>query len=133
MEDSIIQSDERHIFSEFLMYFEDTFIGGFSRQGRLNPLFNITLWNQRNRVMNSLPTTNNNIEGWHRAFSSIVSAHHPNIFAFLSALKLENSLTDHKIDIAIINTDVQGQRGGRYDCITNQIISIIENRKICPI
>ncbi|KII60893.1 hypothetical protein RF11_06116 [Thelohanellus kitauei] len=109
------------------MYFEDIFIGRFSRQGRLSPLFNISLRNQGNRVMNRLPRTNNNIEGWHRTFSSMVSANHQNIFAFLNVNKLENPFTDLKIDTAISITDVQGQRGERYDNFTNQITSIIDD------
>ncbi|KII73922.1 hypothetical protein RF11_15624 [Thelohanellus kitauei] len=74
-----------------------------------------------------IPRTINNIEGWHRAFSSMVSANYPNVCAFLNATKLENSLTDHKIDTAISTADFQGQRGERYDNNTNQITSILEN------
>ncbi|KII61472.1 hypothetical protein RF11_12888 [Thelohanellus kitauei] len=77
--------------------------------------------------MNSLPRTNNNFEGWHRAFSSMESANHPYVLAFLNAIKSENPFTDLKKDTAISITDVQGQRGVRYTNITNQITSIIDD------
>jgi len=45
-----------------------------------------------------LPKTNNNIEGWHRAFSSLLAASHPSISRLIEILKKEQHLTDIKIN-----------------------------------
>ena len=56
--------------SDFLHYFEKTWIGLEHHGRRRCPLFPIELWNVRDRVERALPRTNNSVEGWHRAFDS---------------------------------------------------------------
>ncbi|KAF7684675.1 hypothetical protein CDIK_4440, partial [Cucumispora dikerogammari] len=47
-------------------YFETTYIGTFG----LNPRFPIEFWNNRQNVLDTLPRTNNAVEGWHNVFRS---------------------------------------------------------------
>jgi hypothetical protein len=48
-----------------------------------------------------LPKTNNSIEGWHRAFSSLLAASHPTIWQLIEVLKKEQHLTEIKINLFI--------------------------------
>ncbi|KII72647.1 hypothetical protein RF11_10389 [Thelohanellus kitauei] len=131
IEDVLREEGSCEILNEFIMYFEDTFIGRFTRQGRVQPRFGISLWNQRDRTINDLPRTNNHIEGWHRAFSSMISCNHPNIFTFLLFLKKEQSLSDNKIDGAILNS-ANNHRNTRYEIISSQLKATIENYHQLP-
>ena len=54
-----------------LDYFETNYIGELRRGRRLLPLFLHELWNMHNRILNELPRTNNNLEGWHTRFSTM--------------------------------------------------------------
>ena len=53
--------------SDFLLYFEKTWVGIEHHGRRRRPLYPIALWNVRDRVERVLPRTNNSVEGWHRA------------------------------------------------------------------
>ncbi|KII71404.1 hypothetical protein RF11_11510 [Thelohanellus kitauei] len=95
---SIVSSDLINTFRPILDYFEDNFVGRFHRTARSVPRFAIEIWNQYDRVMNNLGRTNNNIEEWHRAFSSLAFARHPKISVFLEVLKNEQNISDLKIN-----------------------------------
>lgn len=80
-------------------YFEDTYIGRLRRRRqRAQPTFPVDVWNVYNNVQNSLPRTNNSVEGWNRKIQTAVSAHHPNIWRFLGILKREQSINNTHID-----------------------------------
>ena len=64
--DSLSDELDNHL-SDFLQYFEKTWIGLEHHGRRHRPLFSIELWNVRDRVERALPRTNNSVEGWHRA------------------------------------------------------------------
>ena len=55
------------------------------------------MWNMRDRTLQNLPRTNNNVEGWHRRLQVDVGAHHPNFWHFLDIIKREESLTHVEI------------------------------------
>ncbi|KII65317.1 hypothetical protein RF11_02737 [Thelohanellus kitauei] len=97
-EDHFNQENVIEEFRPLLNYFEDNYIGRFGRLSRADPIFPISYWNQYNRVIENLPRTNNNLEGWHNGFNMLVNCSHPHIFQFLSSLKDEQSLIDVKID-----------------------------------
>jgi hypothetical protein len=62
-------------------YFEETWIGRPTRRNiRRPPVFDLKLWNQYDITQAGLPKTNNYIEGWHRAFLSLLGAFHPTIW-----------------------------------------------------
>jgi hypothetical protein len=80
-------------------YFETNWIGKRLRSGnRRAPRHPIPLWNQYDATLQGLPKTNNAIEGWHRVFSSLLSAYHPTICKFIEALRKEQGLNETKIE-----------------------------------
>lgn len=80
----------------------------FSRQWR-QPMFEPSLWNVRSRTLENEPRTNNQLEGWHRRFKTIVDKHHPNIFQFIDKLKGEQARTETVIEQLIAGTDPKTQ------------------------
>jgi hypothetical protein len=95
---------DQNIFSPELQvivdYFEDTWIDRPQRRGRQRrpPLFALNMWNCFDGVQHGLPKTNNSVKGWHRGFQMQLSAEHPNIWKFISALKREQSLNELRIE-----------------------------------
>ena len=85
---------EHRRYRSLLDYFEDNYIGR-SRRGRARaqPKFPIGLWNVVSRTEMDLPRTNNNVEGWHNRFSSIINGAHPTLRKFLENLKTEEILS----------------------------------------
>jgi len=80
-------------------YFEDNFIGRPDKRGnRRNPVFPLTLWNINQRVVESLPRTNNSVEGWHCGFQSSLQCSHPTLWKLLDQLIWENEL--HRLTVA---------------------------------
>ena len=82
----------------YLEYFKGTWLGSPGRLGkRSKPLFSITLWNQFENAWNGNQKTNNNVEGWHRAFQLGMGFAHPTITKFLQYLRKEQSFTENRI------------------------------------
>ena len=79
-------------------YFEDNFIGRPDRRGNHRyPVFPLTLWNVNQRVLESLPRTNNSVEGWHCGFQSSLQCSHPTLWKLLDQLIRENEL--HRLTV----------------------------------
>ena len=55
-------------FDNFVLYFERTWVGSTTRR----PSYPIERWNQRDRILQELMTTNNKIEGFHHGFITSV-------------------------------------------------------------
>lgn len=109
-------------------YFEDTWIGRPQRRGRQRrqPLFAHTMWNCYDGVRDGLPKTNNFIEGWHRGFQMQISADHPSIWKFISALKREQSLNELKIEQYISGEQPQvGHK--RYRDSADRLLRLVNN------
>jgi hypothetical protein len=83
---------------EVVDYFEDTWIGRPTANGRRAPRFSLDLWNVFDAVVDGLPKTNNACEGWHRGFMELVGGHHPTIWKFFKALKLEQSKNEMVVE-----------------------------------
>ena len=79
-------------------YFEDTWVERASRRGRRPPRFLINMWNCFEAAAESMPKTNNAVEGWHTGFEATVDAVHPNIFKLVEALQREQTLADTKYE-----------------------------------
>lgn len=80
-------------------YFEDTWIGRPNRHGpRRAPIYPIRLWNVYQRTLNGEHRTNNNIEGWHRRFQSVIGCFRPSIFRCINALKIEQKHCEAQIE-----------------------------------
>ena len=80
--------------SDFLHYYEKTWIGLEHHGRRRQPLFSIDLWNVRDRVEQTLPRTNNSVEGWHRAFVVRINIVHPSIPKLIRKILIEQSNTE---------------------------------------
>ena len=91
-------------------YFEDNFIGRPDRRGiRKQPIFSIASWNVYDRVLESLPRTNNSVEGWHNGFQRSLMCSHPTIWRLIEHLKKEDGAAT-----AVLN--------GTVTCWTNRSI-----------
>jgi hypothetical protein len=95
-------------------YFEETWIGRPTRLGvRRPPNFSLELWNQYDSTLAGLLKTNNNVEGWHRAFSSLLGSCHPTIWQLyptIDILKNQQNLTDIKINQFIVGQEPPKQK-----------------------
>ena len=87
------QSEE---LSDFLHYFEKTWIGIEHHGRRRRPLYPIALWNVRDRVERVLPRTNSLLEGWHRAFDLRINTTHPS-FSKIILEQSDNEITLEKL------------------------------------
>lgn len=93
-------TDDIDIPSEFVTYFESTYIGSIqgrgNRQKRSSPTFPIQTWNVTKRVAADLPRSNNSIEGFHSALKSSITSTHPNIWKLCTSMKGECSRSETK-------------------------------------
>jgi len=96
--DTVFFTDNEQLLEGLIDYFEDNYIGHLLRHRRRSPRYAIDLWNCHDAVVDGIPKTNNNIEGWHRRFSSLIGASHPTIWKFIDALKKEESLVKFKLN-----------------------------------
>ena len=62
------------------------------------PLFAINFWNVNKRTKNDDHWTNNQIEGWHKRFQSVLSCGNPGFFTCVKALKREQVSTTNKVN-----------------------------------
>ena len=70
------------------------------------PLFDVELWNVRDRVERSLPRTNNSVEDWHRAFDQRINMTHPTTSKLIRKIVVEQSSNEilwKKLDVAMNN------------------------------
>ncbi|KAF0752026.1 MULE domain-containing protein, partial [Aphis craccivora] len=121
------------LLSDFLDYFESTWIGKLCRnKKRRNPRFPIELWNCYNLVKYDIPKTNNSVEGWHNSFNSTLNALHPSIWKFIEALKKEEKLNRLKMHQFLAGTEPR-QKLKKYKDTASRIKAIcndFENRSI---
>ena len=86
--------------SDFLHYFEKTWISLEHHRRRRRPLFPMELWNVRDRVERALTRTNNSVEGWHKAFDIWINITHPCVSKLIRKIILEqndNEITLEKV------------------------------------
>ncbi|CAM4818333.1 unnamed protein product [Rotaria magnacalcarata] len=68
--------------------------------GRKKPQFDHKLWNIHDRVVATVPRSNNSVEGWHNAFASRVAISHPTIVKLGEKIRREQS--KFEVDMAKI-------------------------------
>ncbi|KII61182.1 hypothetical protein RF11_11267 [Thelohanellus kitauei] len=102
-------------------YFEDAYIGRFNRRNRSIPPFPIPIWNQYNRVIENQPRTNNSVEGWHRAFSSIFNGPHLNSYNFIKKLIEEEALTHYRLNRIEVGDELKPSLNPKYIRINQRI------------
>lgn len=81
-----------------LDYFEDTWLGRRTRDGRRKPLFPPTLWSCYNSVLTGSPRTDNGVEAWHRGFEALTSGNHENIYRTVNNFQKAQSLTNLAVE-----------------------------------
>lgn len=102
--DALVASDyyveNKELFAPIIQYFEPNWVIKRGKRSK-TPRFPHGLWNCYMSVINNSPKTNNDIEGWHRGFSSKLNISHASVWKFCNTIQLEQSLTENKIsDIA---------------------------------
>ncbi|XP_042210753.1 uncharacterized protein LOC121858377 [Homarus americanus] len=88
---SALDDETDELLSEFLGYFEATWIGVVQRGRRRRPAFELRLWNILERNTQGLPRTTNSFEGWHRGFEQRMAITHPTVCRLVSKLRKEQS------------------------------------------
>ena len=108
-------------------YFEDTYIGRPNRRGnRQSPLFPLDLWNVHLRTVEDEDRTNNQIEGFHRGFQSLIGAQVPNVFRFIEVLGKQQMLKETEVQQLIGGHEPPPKRK-KYQCCDERIKSILKN------
>ncbi len=79
-------------------YFEETWIGRQTAMGsRQEPMFPVELWNMYDRAVSNDRRANNNMEGWHRRFQSVIQCSRRTIFKCINAMRLEQKRNEDLI------------------------------------
>lgn len=112
---------------EVVDYFENTWIGRQPRIGeRLQPTFSIELWNLYDRTKNDQARTNNNLEGWHTRFQSLLQCSNPTIFRCLNAIKMEQKRNEDFIARLSAGENPPPQKK-KYKAVSDRIKRIVNN------
>jgi len=125
MEDEFFVQNEA-LLLDFIGYFERTWLGPFNlrRTERIAPIFSITLWNCFHSVLEELPKTNNNCEGFHNALASLLGASHPTIYKLVDGLKDKQTLTQLKMNQ--FNAGTVPPPNKKYQRAAKQLQAIVE-------
>ena len=84
--------------TEFVSYFEATWLGEKSLRGRrTGASFLPQIWCQYENAKEMRQKTNNAVEGWHRAIKGSLGYVHRTIFKFLDFLRQEQSAAENKL------------------------------------
>ena len=75
----------------------------------------IEVWNVRNRTVEGIPRTQNQVEGWHRGIQSMFDGNRPTIWSFLAGLQREQVLQHGEL----VQLRAGGQ-GRRISRVSNQ-------------
>jgi hypothetical protein len=111
------------ILSDFLAYFEGTWLGIVQRGRRRRPKFDIAIWNVHNRVEGNLPRTNNSVEGWHRAFDQRMSVTHPSLGRLVSKLRKEQASTELMIEQ--LDMGVRMRKNKQYEAVNTRLQALV--------
>ncbi|RNA06261.1 hypothetical protein BpHYR1_004371 [Brachionus plicatilis] len=76
-----------------LKYFETYYLGVKSRIERIPPRFPPELWNVSERIVDSLPRTNNSVEAWHKQFEGCCGKN-PGVYKLIQNFREEQKLQE---------------------------------------
>ena len=109
-----------------LDYFERTYVGAVVAGVRAPPIFDHSLWDVYDRVMNNLPRTTNGVEWWHNAFNRNVGLSHANVWRFFTCLLYEHVTMHLRItqDSAGVPADPPSRT---YNVLNQQIQTIVRD------
>ncbi|QQP52192.1 Uncharacterized protein FKW44_004253 [Caligus rogercresseyi] len=121
-----INDETDEILSDFLQYFETTWLGIVQRGRRRRPTFDIDLWNVFERMERNLPRTNNSVEGWHNAFHMRLQICHPTLQKLLQKIRLEQAATE--LSIRQIETGQElDRKTKKYDDLNKRLKRIFDS------
>jgi hypothetical protein len=106
-------------------YWEDNYVGRLRRNRRSAPTFPIALWNMRARVADGLPRTNNSVEGWHHAFQSSVSCHHPNVYKLIEHIQTEQDHTEQLLARFLAGNRTTASSKNKYIQVTRRLTALL--------
>ena len=107
--------------------FEDTYIGRFNSRGhRQTPMFPLELWNIHQGTVDDQDRSNNQIEGFHRGFQSLIGPQVPNIFRFIDVLGQQQMMKETEVQQLIEGHEPQPKKK-RYQSYDERIKSTINN------
>ena len=117
--------------SEFLLYFEKTWVGIEHHGRRRRPLYPIALWNVRDRVERVLPRTNNSVEGWHRAFDLRINITHPSFSKLIHKIILEQS--DNEVTLEKLKSGHEHAKPKKkYIQLNSRIVKLVNQYRSIP-
>ncbi|KAK7487223.1 hypothetical protein BaRGS_00021575, partial [Batillaria attramentaria] len=118
-----LDADTDETLSDFLVYFESTWLGIVQRGRRRRPKFDVAMWNVYNRVEDNLPRTNNSVEGWHRAFDQRMSVTHPTLGRLVSKLRKEQASTELMIEQHAMG--VRMRKNKQYEVVNTRLQALV--------
>ncbi|XP_076471818.1 uncharacterized protein LOC143301423 [Babylonia areolata] len=118
-----LDADTDETLSDFLAYFESTWLGIVQRGRRRRPKFDVAMWNVYNRVGDNLPRTNNSVEGWHRAFDQRMSVTHPTLGRLVSKLRKEQASTELMIEQRAMG--VRMRKNKQYEVVNTRLQALV--------
>lgn len=127
------------LITKLFTYLEDTWIGKeeVKKTGRgrgtkteivyVKPLFEIALWNIHDRINDCIPRTNNFVEAWHCAFSSML-VNHPSVYRLVDKFRDEQKKSQ---DLLVqLETGVKFKRKPAYILLDERIKEIVSSYSI---
>jgi hypothetical protein len=111
---------------EFFEYFESTWVGQRRRRAWTQPLFPLEMWNTYQAVLNDQHRTNNNLEGWHTRFESLIGGNHPNYMRFVEFLKQEEDLNRMQAVQFLAGGNIPPSRV-KYRLLNDRIKTVVED------
>ncbi|KAL8604295.1 hypothetical protein ACOMHN_023665 [Nucella lapillus] len=118
-----LDADTDETLSDFLAYFESTWLGIVQRGHRRRPKFDVAMWNVYNRVGDNLPRTNNSVEGWHCAFDQRMSVTHPTLGRLVIKLRKEQARTELMLEQRAMG--VRMRKNKQYEVVNTRLQALV--------
>nr|KAG5711699.1 hypothetical protein BaRGS_023463 [Batillaria attramentaria] len=118
-----LDADTDETLSDFLAYFESTWLGIVQRGRRRRSKFDVAMWNVYSRVEDNLPRTNNSVEGWQRAFDQRMSVTHPTLGRLVSKLRKEQASTELMIEQHAMG--VRMRKNKQYEVVNTRLQALV--------
>ena len=110
-------------YEDLARYFKRTYIKKPSRQ----PLFDSSIWNHYESVMNDEPRTTNCCEGFHNALNSVFTHSHPNVYHLIERLK--GDAGSHRAALTNVIHGQPEKRSKKEKDYDRKLKSVVENYK----
>ncbi|CAG7826068.1 unnamed protein product [Allacma fusca] len=77
-----------------IRYFKETWVGTPPRRGQWQPArFEVAIWNTHDAALRDQHRTNNNLEGWHTRFETMIGTNHPTICRCIEGFFKEQNMS----------------------------------------